>query len=472
MTSSYERLRAVRGGTGRSLGRHPSRGTCCRRHRQHLQHEEGCLLNQDDAAPVDYTFDMTGSDGLYIFHWPALHIQAEVSRMDKKAEKGEITWTSSRPVGGGHLLTGNVGLTSVTSKNAMVRALTEEDGQVRWKHIVEQCCTAALNDFRAGLPEVQLTGDVVISAESRWLIEPIVQHMNPTLIYGPGSSGKSWFAQYLAVLADAGMNHGGFGVEPANVLYLDWETDRGELGTRITMIRKGLGFETKSGVWYKSMNQGLAIDIEAVKSIVMKREITFLVLDSLGAACMGEPESADVVLGLFRALRSLRVTSLCVDHTNKEGYLFGSIYKFNEGRHIFEIKKDQKPEDDKLVFGLFHRKANNSRMIRDLGFELSFADPEQVAVVRKDVRDTPLEAEQSIPQRVLNTYSRNGSATYSVTEMAEELSTETKTVTDAVARTVLERLVRDGSLIKHHANGSQQYGIPAKEEEEDKWTIA
>ena len=72
-------------------------------------------MNQESEAPVDYTFDMTGSDGLYVFRWPALHIQAEVSRMDKKAEKGEITWTSSRPVGGGHRLTGNVGLTSVTS---------------------------------------------------------------------------------------------------------------------------------------------------------------------------------------------------------------------------------------------------------------------------------------------------------------------------------------------------------------------
>ena len=426
-------------------------------------------MNQEDVT-VDYTFDMTGSDGLYAFHWPGLHIRAEVSRMDKKAEKGEITWTSERTLSAGHLLTGNVGFTSVTSKNAMAKALTEEDGEVRWKQVVEQCCTAALTDFRTGLPEVQLTGDKVISAESKWLIEPVIQHLNPTLIYGPGSSGKSWFAQYLAVLADAGMNHGGFGVEPSNVLYLDWETDSGELGTRITMLRKGLGFKTQSGVWYKSMNQGLAIDIETVKSIVMNRGVSFVVLDSLGAACMGEPESADIVLGMFRALRSLRVSSLCVDHTNKEGYLFGSVYKFNEGRQIFEIKKDQKPEENKLVFGLFHRKANNSRLIRDLGFELNFADPEQVVVTRKDVRDTPLESEQSFPQRVLNAYNRNGAALYTVSEMAEELSTETRTVTDAIARTVLERLVRDGSLTKHHANGNQQYGVPA--EEVDEWTIA
>ena len=425
-------------------------------------------MNQEDVT-VDYTFDMTGSDGLYAFHWPGLHIRAEVSRMDKKAEKGEITWTSERTLSAGHLLTGNVGFTSVTSKNAMAKALTEEDGEVRWTQVVEQCCTAALNDFRTGLPEVQLTGDKVISAASKWLIEPVIQHLNPTLIYGPGSSGKSWFAQYLAVLADAGMNHGGFGVEPSNVLYLDWETDSGELGTRITMLRKGLGFKTQSGVWYKSMNQGLAIDIETVKSIVMNRGVSFVVLDSLGAACMGEPESADIVLGMFRALRSLRVTSLCVDHTNKEGYLFGSVYKFNEGRQIFEIKKDQKPEADRLVFGLFHRKSNNSKMIKDLGFELSFADPEQVVMTRKDVRDTPLESEQSIPQRVLNTYNRNGASLYTVTEMAEELSTEAKTVSDAVARTVLERLVRDGLLVKHHANGKQQYGLAAKEE--DEWTL-
>ena len=55
---------------------------------------------------------------------------------------------------------------------------------------------------------------------------------------------------------------------------------------------------------------------------------------------------------------------------------------------------------------------------------------------------------------------------YTVAEMAEELSTEKKIVSDAVARTVLERLVRDGSLVKHHANGNQQYGVPAKDDDD------
>ena len=121
------------------------------------------------------------------------------------------------------------------------------------------------------------------------MIEPLVHPRNPTLIYGPGSTGKSWFGQYLAVLADQGMSHGELTVEACSVLYLDWETDQTEIGSRVTMLRKGLGLEGKSHIWYKSMNQGLSNDIEAIRSVVVEKSIDLIIVDSLGSAGMGEP---------------------------------------------------------------------------------------------------------------------------------------------------------------------------------------
>jgi len=132
---------------------------------------------------------------------------------------------------------------------------------------------------------------------------------------------------------------------------------------------------------------------------------------------MGEPESAEIVLRMFQALRSLKVTSLLIDHTNKEGHLFGSVYKFNASRVIFEARKSQQPDDDLIVFGLFHRKSNNSKLIRDMGFELSFEDDTAI-FSRKDVRDTPLAEHMRVADQIAALL-RRGAMT--VPDIADEL---------------------------------------------------
>jgi hypothetical protein len=284
---------------------------------------------------------------------------------------------------------------------------------------MEQLCTAVLDKWRHGSPVVVLDGNVDVTAQAKWLVDPIIQLHNPTLIYGPGSTGKSWFAQYLAVLADHGMNHGGLSVEPSKVLYLDWETDQQEIGARVTMIRRGLGLDGQSHILYKAMNQGLANDIETVRSIVAEHAISFVVVDSLGSACMGEPESAEVVLRTFGALRTLEVSSLCIDHTNKEKMLFGSVYKFNSARMVYLCVKDQQEDDNKLVFGLLHKKANNFKLMRPMGFELGFGDG-LVKITRRDVRDTPLEEHMNMKDRIENLL-RSITGGLSVAEIAEVL---------------------------------------------------
>ena len=251
------------------------------------------------------------------------------------------------------------------------------------------------------------------------------------------------------------------------------------------MLRKGMGLEGQSGVWYKAMSQGLSGDLETVRKIVLNRNISFLVLDSLGSASAGEPESAEVVLRMFASLRSLKVTSLCIDHTNKEGTLFGSVYKFNAARQIFEIKKDQKPGEDKLVFGLFHKKANNSKLIKDIGFQLDFSQEGQVKVSRQDVRDTDLSHHQSVPDRILNSFRQNrGDGKMTVDDVTEEIWAEDKPVSKEVVRTAMSRLFNQGVLMKRPEDrdngGKQQYALPVRRSWEepvaseggDAWKIA
>jgi hypothetical protein len=365
------------------------------------------VSNHDGSTTQgDYDFTLEGGAGIYSLEWPQLLIKADVARLKENSDhelRGEIWIESRRPNSTGHVKQGRIILTSPSNRKQFAKALEDRDSEVDWDQIVDQLAIAVLEDWRAGIPEVAITGSLVPTQANRWLIQPLVQVGHPTLIYGKGSTGKSWLAQYLSVLVHEGMSVSGLMVEQSRVLYLDWETDINEIEFRIAMIRKGLGLsaESKDGIWYKAMTQGLAGDIATVRSIVQKHSIHFVVLDSLGAACMGEPESAEVVLRMFAALRSLSVTSLCVDHVSKEGSLFGSVYKFNAARQIFEAKKAQGEGEDRLEFAMFHRKANNSKLVKPLGWVLEFDNDQGIiTMTRKDVRDTNLSGEMRIVDQI------------------------------------------------------------------------
>ena len=369
-----------------------------------------------------YEFELAGRTGIYELAWPQLNVTAKVERIKEGSDhevKAEIQLTSTRPTSAGHLRAGRLNLTSPAARNTFARSLASRDSEVDWDKVMEQLCITVLAEWREGSPAVLLTGQSDVQASVKWMIEPIIQLNNPTLIYGPGSTGKSWFGQYLAVLADAGMNSGGLGVEPSTVVYLDWETDQDEVDSRVTMLRNGLGLDGPSSIWYKHMTSGLSADIETIRGLCATNDVQFIVIDSVGSACMGEPESAEVVLRAFGALRSLGVSSLCIDHTNKEGSLFGSVYKYNASRQVFECKKDQQPDDNKIVLGLFHKKANNSRLMKPIAYELNISDS-AISISRQDVRDTPLEAQMRVVDRIENLLKTRPSG-LPVSDIAEEL---------------------------------------------------
>ena len=376
------------------------------------------MYEPEDQVPVrDYSFDIQGGSGIYDLEWPHMNISASVSRVkaDSNHElRAEVWVQSARPLSSGHMGQGRLILTSPANRKTFAKSLADRDPEVDWDKVIEQLSVAVLEEYRVGVPAVQISGNVLktVDTNQRWLVEPLIQYGHPTLLYGKGSSGKSWMAQYLSVLIHEGLSLSGLTVDEATVLYLDWETDQNEITSRIAMIRQGLGLplDTASGIWYKSMTQGLSADIATVMTLVQEHNIHFVVLDSLGSACMGEPESAEVVLRMFMALGSLGVTSLCIDHTNKEGSLFGSVYKFNNSRQIFEAKKAQGEGDTELEFALFHKKANNSKLIKPMGWVLKFdGEAHATTLVRRDVKDTRLESEMTVVDRIKNLLTINPS---------------------------------------------------------------
>lgn len=428
-------------------------------------------MNPNDALPESntYAFNLSGGQGLYEFEWPSLSISARVegAQVQRGGVDADVYVQSQRPNRPGHLRHARFNLSSQSGKESFIRGLKKRESELDWDEIVEQLCVAIIRDFQRGSAVVRLTGTSEVTNLAQWIVEPIIEADNVTVIYGPGGSGKSWIAQYIAVLVDAGMSHGGFTVvEQCPVLYLDWETSENDLESRISMIRQGLGFETEANVLYKKMNRSLENDIESIRAAVRDDNIGLVIVDSVGAASMGGQADDKVILPMFNAIRSIKgIHKLFIDHTNHQGGLYGSVYKMNEGRQVWEIKKDQKPGDSRLVFGMFHRKANNSKLLSDMGFEIDFGTQGQALFIHKDVRDSGLERHLSTPERIMNVFQQNDGVKWTVRNMAELLSTDDHPLSEGTIRVHLDRLCGSNTIVKHKGDketvtGHQQYVMP------------
>ena len=342
------------------------------------------LMNEEQQPNRTANFALQGIRGAgnYILTWPDLNIEARVRYFrtgSDKSVKAEVKFISNRVTTEGHLRSGQIPLTSPTSRSTFAKTLHQSDPSIElneWSDIMEQLCESVLEDYRTGSPEMLLTGEVEDMEDQEWMIYPIIERDNPTLIFGVGSAGKSIFAQLCAVLVDAGYSFEGLEVRKGNVLYLDWETTHRDLLARITSIRNVLKLEGKSHIWYKRMSTGLEDGIEEIKQVVSEHEIDFIVIDSMGAALGNDASEQKVVTGAFSAIRSLNVTALVIDHPNKGETglkaLFGSTYKSLLSRHVWEVLKDQQVGDNLTKFALFHRKANNTGLFKEMGWQFTF----------------------------------------------------------------------------------------------------
>ena len=414
-------------------------------------------------------FELGGMRGTgnYSLHWPELNVRATAKYFrtsHDKEVKAEIQFNSNRLTSQGHLRGGRVILTSPTSRNSFAKLLFKKDPSIEeaeWDIMMEQLCESVLTDYRAGFPEMLLTGDLE-DVDVEWLIDPIIQQENPTLIFGIGSAGKSLFAQYLAVLVDAGYEHGGLKVQQKNVLYLDWETNYTELHRRVTQIRNVLALPGKSHIWYKSMTSGIADDAEALQDTITDKDIGFIVVDSLGMALMGDATAQDVVSRAFNALRGLKnngnsVSTLIIDHPNKQETglkaLHGSVYKVTNSRHVFEVLKDQEVGETATKFALFHRKANNSGLIKEMGWQFDFQDGRLASIRRissSDISKTEMRTSQTQYDQVKN-FLMSGAKT------AQE-------ITDHMGKSMAPRLSEWSNQSKLTKVG-EKYALPATHDE-------
>lgn len=315
-------------------------------------------------------FELQESAGSYRGVWKDKSVEAHVSRLREHSDRvtAEITIINFDPGFTKELYNGNLTLGAPRSRAELAEHLESrrplEEGD--WEKMVEMLCSAISKRLREGDPAVRMNP----RSESKltYLVEPLIAEKKLNIIYGPGESGKSFLALFLAYLVQNGLCEYGFETpKKYNVLYLDWETEEDDIDFRCRQVVNGLGAFELESPHYRHCAASFADDAPRLAAMVEELNISLIIVDSLGPAMAGNYQrQEDGVFAFQKASRTIGKTILGIAHVSKEMLKggkgtklpFGSIFLWNMARMCYEIKtSDGQQKGDKII-GLFNRKAN------------------------------------------------------------------------------------------------------------------
>jgi hypothetical protein len=181
----------------------------------------------------------------------------------------------------------------------------------------------------------------------------------PTSIYGEGGIAKSTIALHMCMSIASGKKEWlGHPIDqPSPCLYVDFEMDREEQGTRAGRIAKGMGIEVPDDLHYLWASGFRFSDaFPLILGAVDELGVRIVALDSLGMALEGDALKGAVVIDFFRdridRLKRRGVSVLIVDHQSAlrpgESYQskaqYGSVYKGYLSRSRLQLELDERNE--------------------------------------------------------------------------------------------------------------------------------
>lgn len=237
-----------------------------------------------------------------------------------------------------------------------------------------------------------------------WTVDGLIPEGHISLLYGDGGQGKSYIAMAIAECIATGRPIAGRPTEKGRVLFIDYELSEDEQVRRAYQVARGLGLDAPPpGLDYLNPE---GISLAEVAARLKDHNYSLLVLDSMGAAMRGDMESARDVVPVFHALKPLG-TVLLVDHQPKRGSAdkyssmtaFGSVFKSNLARSVFQLQKGGASIDGGLLLTLRHKKCNFARLSEPIGLRAEFGHAFTV-----NVEEIPLDAEEGLgpDDRILN----------------------------------------------------------------------
>ena len=96
----------------------------------------------------------------------------------------------------------------------------------------------------------------------------------------------------------------------------------------------------------------------------------------------GSANDQELVNRYFDDLGLLGITTLSIDHANKQGErtgtyeIFGSVYKYNRARQVYELRKVTQEDASEFEAVFYHRKTNDLGVSAPTGFNVKFISQE------------------------------------------------------------------------------------------------
>jgi hypothetical protein len=353
-----------------------------------------------------------------------------------------------------------VNLLSTTAQDRLARYLAERTKHLGldWPVLLADATQRALTVYREGEPAILLRDAPDPPGADEMLLAPWARASGALFLFGDGGTGKSLFA-----LAIAGSIQSGRelieGFPPATtrrVAYLDWEWDAHVHRRRLAQLSPDAELPD---LVYVACRLPIAEERDRLRRIIRQHGIEFLVIDSVALAAGGEPESAEVAVAFFGALRSLGLPTLCIAHVTNAAARssadrpFGSAYWHNSARATWYVRRSDASGLNELVLGLFNRKANDAALAAPVGLRVDFA--ESIVIRKADVRDEPdLDSQRAVRFRIADEL-RAGPRL--VADLAEDLGVPVDTVRKTLKRGT-------GTFVRsHRPDGIEQWGLLAHE---------
>jgi len=291
-----------------------------------------------------------------------------------------------------HIITQKQNMSSGTSKDRIAKILSGKLETPDWDSIIEYVCTKSMRKHREGHPLVQI-GDLEPRKEVPYVLHPLIRRDVPCILYGESGIGKSYISLFICLLVTNEISAVGLTPTKANILYLDWEDGEQNLDERLKALAKGLNIQTPQ-LYYQYMDGMFRDQVHMVAKRIADNNIDLIIIDSKGAAIGGRINEADTTVQLFNYIRSLRVTSIVIDHVAKQSAIgpIGSTYTVAEARNVWEMRAGEHRAPNKMWIGFYHRKTNMSKKHNPFALEFTFDEDDNeivqsVSVEQVDVAD-------------------------------------------------------------------------------------
>ena len=346
------------------------------------------IENTWTPLPMGMRGRQIGEEYEYELAKPPLRFTLSGVRESRNGLSGEVQVESIQSGNEGDIIRDHLTLISTRSKNAFAKAIgVRTKLAMPWPEIVELIALTTADTFRRGEPFIFLKDTTDDPKDRAFLIRYFLPYHQTTVLYGDGMAGKSLLALTMAIAVATGKELPGIVPmeEPQAVLYLDWETTPAIHAYYLRCIERAHDINVpRERLLYRRMARSLALESRAIKREVDKHEVGFLVVDSMVPACGGEPESAEVVMQFFNAIRGIGpVTTQAISHVTKfeaqrKGLPrpFGSVFTTNLARSTWLARRAELGDSQVLEIGLYHTKTNFGRLFSPQGVRYQFGQDE------------------------------------------------------------------------------------------------